>query len=440
MASLELRDHIYRAVFRFRGRKYGYSLNTGDRQTAEGLLGGLERTLMLISQGVIQVPEDADIVAYFKSGGQTAEKPKPAPPPLTLGSLFDRYLETQAAGSLEDSSVATVRTQLGHLRRTFGERFAVRELTMGDLQRYVGERVKKKYQGRSLSAVTLRKEVNAFRACWNWGEAAGLLSGTFPSKGLVYPKADEKPPFMTREEIKKRIKPGISEAQVSELWECLYLDHEEITSLVEYVKEHARHPWVHPMVAFAAHTGARRSEILRAEVGDVDFDNGAVLIRERKRSSTHRTTRRVPLTTTLRELLEVWIAEHPGGDALFCHAGEVERSKKRSRTTGHQSGVGRAKTTAGRSASVTTRKPIACGPLTKDEVHHHLKKVLAGGEWEVVPGWHCFRHSFISACASVNTDQRLIDEWVGHSTDEQRRRYRHLYPSIQREAIDNVFG
>jgi hypothetical protein len=30
-------------------------------------------------------------------------------------------------------------------------------------------------------------------------------------------------------------------------------------------------------------------------------------------------------------------ATHPGGNALFCHAGHVERSRKRSRTTGHQS-------------------------------------------------------------------------------------------------------
>ncbi len=50
------------------------------------------------------------------------------------------------------------------------------------------------------------------------------------------------------------------------------------------------------------------------------------------------------------------------------------------------------------------------------------------------------RHSFISACANAGVDQRMIDAWVGHSTDEQRRRYRHLYPSTQRAAIDRVFG
>jgi integrase len=50
------------------------------------------------------------------------------------------------------------------------------------------------------------------------------------------------------------------------------------------------------------------------------------------------------------------------------------------------------------------------------------------------------RHAFISACASKEIDQRLIDEWVGHQTDDQRRRYRHLYPNDQVEALRSVFG
>jgi hypothetical protein len=50
------------------------------------------------------------------------------------------------------------------------------------------------------------------------------------------------------------------------------------------------------------------------------------------------------------------------------------------------------------------------------------------------------RHSFISACASKGIDQWLIQEWVGHLTDEVHKRYSHLYPSVQAEAIKSVFG
>jgi integrase len=58
----------------------------------------------------------------------------------------------------------------------------------------------------------------------------------------------------------------------------------------------------------------------------------------------------------------------------------------------------------------------------------------------VVRGYHVFRHSFISLAASRGIDQRLIDEWVGHQTEEQRKRYRHLLPSVQQQAISSMFG
>jgi len=56
VASLELRNQTYRVVFMYRGKKFGYSLDTGDRQTAEALRGGVEKTLMLIGQRAICVP------------------------------------------------------------------------------------------------------------------------------------------------------------------------------------------------------------------------------------------------------------------------------------------------------------------------------------------------------------------------------------------------
>jgi integrase len=58
----------------------------------------------------------------------------------------------------------------------------------------------------------------------------------------------------------------------------------------------------------------------------------------------------------------------------------------------------------------------------------------------VVRGWHDFRHSFASNLAAKGIDQRMIDEFMGHQTEEQRKRYRHLFPNQQRSAIVEVFG
>jgi integrase len=78
--------------------------------------------------------------------------------------------------------------------------------------------------------------------------------------------------------------------------------------------------------------------------------------------------------------------------------------------------------------------------VTKDEAHDHFKRTLADSKWAVLRGWNVLPHSFISALASRNLDRRLIDEWMGHTTEEMRKRYRHLYPSTQRDALKSVFG
>jgi integrase len=342
---------------------------------------------------------------------------------------------------MEPNSLATAAMHLGHFGKTLGDRFRLQDLSLADLQRHVNRRLQKKYRGKALSPTTLRKEAASFRAAWNWAALNGLVHGTFPSKGLVYPKADEKPPFLTWPEVGRKLAAGgLSAGQQAELWDCVYLRKAEIEELLAHVKAHATQPWVYPLVCATAHTGARRSELLRAEVTDVDLEADTVLIREKKRSRRQRTTRHVSLTPFLKGVLREWLAVHPGGRHLFCQAGLVARSKKRSRTTGHRGQKARPKSLQGRLASVRTRERPSLGPVTRDEAHDHLKRTLAGSKWAVLRGFHVLRHSFISCLAAAGVDQRIIDDFVGHQTEEQRRRYRHLVPDVKQKAIAGVFG
>ncbi|CAN5697750.1 hypothetical protein BH23PLA1_BH23PLA1_33090 [soil metagenome] len=164
-----------------------------------------------------------------------------------------------------------------------------------------------------------------------------------------------------------------------------------------------------------------------------------VSVREKKRAHGRRTTRRVPLSTELAAILARWLEAHPGGPYLFAQAEEVQRSKKRSRTTGHL-WKERPGATRARLAGVRERERPGILPLTEDECHWHFKQTLKGSEWEVLRGLHSLRHSFVSALASRGIDQRIIDEFVGHQSLEQQRRYRHLYPSVQADALKSVFG
>lgn len=433
MAALELRNKTYRAVFMYAGKKYAYSLDTGDSDMSEALRGGVEKTLMLMAQGLLKLPEGADVIAFVKAAGKVEEPPPPVVERLHLEKLTDGYLESHANGAMEENSLATVRMHLGHLAATLGERFDVQALTLEDLQRHVDKRAKKRHRGRPLSPITLRKEMATFRACWNWGVHGGKLRGHFPSRSLKYPKGEENPPFRTWEEIERQIAlGGLTEREREELWDCLFLTLAEIGELLAFVKENAAHPWVYPAFCFAAHTGARRSEILRVKTFDADFAGETVVIHEKKRSRGKRTTRRAPLSPFLAGVLKEWLAVHPGGPYLFCHAGEVFRSKKRSRTTGHQNDKVRPSSLKGRLATVRQRERPAQVALTKDEAHDHFQRTLASGKWKVLRGWHLLRHSFISNCAAKGVDQRLIDDWVGHTTEEMRKRYRHLVPSVEK--------
>jgi integrase len=441
MASLELRSETYRVVFMLGGRKYGFSLETGDQKTAEALRGGVEKTLMLIGQGLLKVPVGADVAAFVKAGGRVEEKAQPAPEPVDLRRLKERYLEARGNGSMEEDSLLTGRIHLGHFERTLGERFAVQQLALADLQRRIEERSKKKCRGRPISPATIKKEISTFRAAWNWAGLTGLVQGPFPGKGLVYPKSDEKPSFMTWLEVERRPGAGgLSKAAVGELWDSLYLRKEEIEELLAHVKQNAAHPWIYPLLCTAAHTGARRSELLRIEDADVDFDADTVLIREKKRSRKQRTTRRVSLTPFLKQTLKEWLAGHPGGRFLFCQTGLAPRSKKRSRTTGHQGGRARPTSLKGRMQGVRTRERPSVLAVSRDEAHDHFRRTLAGSKWEVLRGYHVLRHSFISCLAAGGVDQRIIDEFVGHQTEEQRRRYRRLHPDVKQKAIADVFG
>src|ERR1700693_4380522 len=57
---------------------------------------------------------------------------------------------------------------------------------------------------------------------------------------------------------------GLTDDQKKELWGSLYLTAEELLAFLRYLAEAARHPFMYPMVCMAAHTGARRSDLIRA--------------------------------------------------------------------------------------------------------------------------------------------------------------------------------
>jgi integrase len=414
MASLERRNGHFRVVFRYAGQKFSRSLKTRKESEAQSSFARLVDNLRRAELGHLQVSEGADIAAFLLSDGRIAAKPS-LPKIRTLSQLFDAYMASVPEGAIEETTREGMEIHIEHLRRVLGDGLPIAGLTSLDLQRYVDARaLAKGIRGRSLSAATIKKELITLRTAWNWAKFAGLLQSGFPLKTVKFPKSEEKPPFQTWEEIERIIaRAGVSSSEERDLWDSLFLTVPDIEELLNHVRRTARHPFIYPMFLFAAHTGARRSEMIRSCVHDIDFECKTALIREKKRVRGKTSTRRVPLSPELLEALRAWIAAHPGGIPTFCHDLDVVRSK-------------------------TARSNVV--PLTPHEAHDHFKRTLADSKWSKLRGWHVLRHSFCSNCAARGIDQRIINRWVGHQTQAMVERYQHLIPNQQQEAICLVFG
>lgn len=445
MASIyrDRSSRVYHITFRFGGKQLHKSLKTTSQKEAEALRSSVEMTIRAVEQGWMNLPPDADPWQFLLSGG-TREQKIILARPLTLTELFERYEASIPEGALEPNTLATTRGHAKHLKCVFGPKHPVAQLGTADLQDYINRRVKAIWRGQPIKPRTVRKELATLRSVWNWAVRYGLLTVPAPTRGLVYPKEAPKQPFLSWSEIEERIaRGGVSKEQVDELWDSLFLDVAQVDQLLDDVRECAAFPFIYPMFTFVAHTGARRSEMRRSKVEDIDFRGGEVVLREKKRDRSKQVTfRRVWMSDRLRAVLSDWLGSaHPGGPFTFCHGQIVARSRKRSLTTGHQSAERRGTTCLERASTVRARTERP-GPesLTPKEADHHFTKTIAGTRWEVIKGFHVLRHSFASNLARKGEDQRVIDELMGHQTEEMRKRYRHLFPEQRENAVRKLFA
>ena len=345
MASLhkDSKSPNYSIRFRYQGRNVNRSLGTGDKRKASGVCSRVEETLRLLESGRIEIPLGTDSIEFILSDGKTTEKVKTPKKALGLTKFFATYRERLPVGRKEALTLQGEEIHLKHLKRHLGPNRKMQSITKANLQQYVSKRLKDTYHDKPIQPDTVRKELVTFRMLWNWGVQEDLLAGPSPTKHVVLPLTDEKPPFMTRQEIKVIIgRGGLSEEDENRLWEAVYLATGEVSEVLEYVRKNARFPFIYPMMVFVAHTSARRSEMVRSLIEDIDFRSRTIVIREKKKSRTKAMTyRRVDMSPLLYRVMQEWIQSHPGGQQTFCQP----------------KGIGEV------------------APLTAWQAHHHLKKL-----------------------------------------------------------------
>lgn len=405
MANLtqDPKSGIFRLRFRFKGRYANRSLKTTDSKIAKSVAARVEDTIRLIEQGRLEIPPKVDPVTFILSDGKltTYESSMPA---VSIKRLFEIYQARLPSQAKEPTTIALETTHIKNFNRLLPANKIANALTAADLQRYIEKRLKEKRGKRFISAETVKRETDTLRSIWNWAKKE-YVECECPIDGLTFGKADAKPPFMTWAEIDRRIaRGGLTDVQEQDLWACLYLTTDEIRKFLKFAKQRDRHAFIHPMLTFIANTGVRRSEMIRAQIDDFDFESRSVLVREKKRSRSKATTfRRIDMNQTLIDVMQDWFENHPGGQFAFCMQPE------------------------------NGMVPVQ---LTRDQARDQFKRTFRKSKWEKVRGFHVLRHSFASNLASKGVDQRVIDLWMGHQTEAMRLRYRHLLPSTRQNAIE----
>lgn len=411
MASFDhdFRSGNYHIRFRFVGKPYKRSLPLADRREAERVCGVVEETIKDLKRGRLEMPQDADPGAFLISGGKLTGIPEPVAPEEpgdsktagTLGRVFALYKETLTPGSKGRNTLETEAIHARHIQRVLGEGRAFDAIDVAVLQQYVDARAKE-----GVTRDTIKKELATLRVVWGWAFGRRKVASpvTWKLKELTLPKGVEKPLFQTWDQITRRIRRGgLTDSQEKELWDALWLDEAETVECLSWIKEHTRDPYVYPLFAFAAYTGARRGELLRSERDDWDFDSGFVSIRGMKDDRTMEFTRRlVPIHPDLAAVMTAWFQRVPGSNWAV---------------------------------STTDGRPIGERMATR-----YFRRTVRGGKWEVLRGWHVFRHSLASNMAVAGVDQRDINKILGHRTDDMERRYQHLSPRKQEQSIHAMFN
>lgn len=392
-----------RIKFRYGGRNYQVPLGTDDEREAGRDLARFEENLRLLERGRLALPEGGDVGRFLLSDGRLDQKPV-VRAPLTLGDLFDRYESEFTAGAKEEKTRETERLHMAHLRRVLGASTPTGSITSAELQIYVNRRSAEKYHGRAIKPQTVTKEVSTLQTVWNWAKRNGHVPHPFPAGSLDYPKGKETAPFRMYDQIQAIVGRGnLSKQVLRELWAGLFLDRAEVDEVLEYVRTHTTSTWLAPYFVAIAHRGARRSELLRARVEDFDFEHQVVLLREKKKCKERETYRTVDMTPLVeRATREYFAGPHPGGAYAF---------------------------------SLVAGQPVDGGTARAA-----FKWVLRKSRWNVLRGYHAFRHSFASNLAAAGIDEHVIAALMGHLTHEMRARYRHLFPQQRRSAVTSVYG
>jgi integrase len=201
-----------------------------------------------------------------------------------LNQYLDWVVEIQSKRTVEEKQI-TAR----YFIKSAGKNTKVEDLTLPKVMTFL------RGQFRRRSGYAANKAKKNLSAAWEWGRRH--LEG-FPDKPNPFKLADTFP-----EKRRPRYVPP-----EDDFWR-VYHEAEDQQDKT--------------MLMFALHTAARKGEIYRAKVDDLDFTRETIMIRTSKREHGNTEYDRIPMTKTLKKELQSWLKERPvKSEHLFVNLGQ----------------------------------------------------------------------------------------------------------------------
>ena len=145
MASLQQESTgMWHVIVRIEGIRFKRSLKTKTKSKAEYRCTEIQEMVDLISRGRIEVPDDVSIIEFVLANGKVAAKPESSQKRKSqspaLKSLFKQFFDSIPPGSIEESTIKTMKIHERHLLRILKTHFDMGKLTGQHLQEYVNRR------------------------------------------------------------------------------------------------------------------------------------------------------------------------------------------------------------------------------------------------------------------------------------------------------------
>ena len=455
MASLRKRSNgNFSLVFWWKGKQHIKALGTTDEGEAKQIKKDAEKLLVRIKRGESTISskllaDGFSIIDVLFGSPEIAARLDLTPEdnPLTIGDLFDGFLPHLKIAVGFDQ-YANSESWIKKIRGFLQDDQRVMALSKDDLEGYRKHRT----EVDGVGPTSINKELGSLKAAIKWGIETKKLS-TDPIDKWPSLKTTRQKKFEWKADIEAMIanqsfRSDIEQQEfIKEMSLRMVLTAEEMKRLVELARK--KMPILELPLMVVCSSGIRRKELVLIRKQDFDPKRGTIIVGSKKQSKTEEMTfRTIILPTDVGKAIRKHHEALPRSEKmLFPIFGEINKTYGYRWIEYEKDAKGEPKLDgAGRKIIKTDKKGKAIPSKRKqpedrrraEKAGRLLNKLIAGTEFELMNGWHCLRHSFISICVAKGLTWEQIRGWVGHVSPETTRLYTHFNLTDSKQRMESL--